>query len=271
MLKEAIMNLARSKRVAGLTIVAGGVIGASLSFNFLGSGDVPAPDPVVVPTATVEAATPAVQRGIVTGRITDEQTGRSLAAAQVYFSGLKLGGLSQQNGKYLLLNVPTGTHTLTISRIGYGSREAQVTVGGGQTVEQNFAVAQESLQIEPIIVTVTPGATDRMSNGNTVTTVDVVAVTAQVSRISVEAGPVTVQVPITSTQQVLNASGVSSVDEPLIYIDGIRVDDPFSHPGDLDKLDPDDIESIEILRPAAAAALYGEEASVGVIQITLKR
>ena len=51
---EAIMNLARSNQAAALAIVAGGVIGASLSISFLGSGDVPAPDPVVVPAATVE-------------------------------------------------------------------------------------------------------------------------------------------------------------------------------------------------------------------------
>ena len=59
--KEAIMNLARSKRVAGLTIVAGGVIGASLSISFLGSGDVPAPDPVVVlaPDPVVVPSVPA--------------------------------------------------------------------------------------------------------------------------------------------------------------------------------------------------------------------
>ncbi len=54
--KEAIMNLARSKRVAGLTIIAGGVIGASLSISFLGSrsDDVPAPDPVVAAALTPE-------------------------------------------------------------------------------------------------------------------------------------------------------------------------------------------------------------------------
>ena len=46
-----------------------------------------------------------------------------------------------------------------MSRIGYGTREAQVTVGGGQTVEQNFAVAQEALPVDSIVVTVTPDTT----------------------------------------------------------------------------------------------------------------
>jgi len=54
--KEAIMRIYRTNQVATLAIVAGGVIGASLSISFLGSGDVPAPDPVVVPSAPAEEA-----------------------------------------------------------------------------------------------------------------------------------------------------------------------------------------------------------------------
>ena len=96
------MRLSRSDLLPMLTIVAGVALGASLSFGFLGSrsDNVPAPDPVVAPALTVAAATPAVRRGIVTGRITDEQTGESVAAVQVYFSNLKLGGLSQQTGRW---------------------------------------------------------------------------------------------------------------------------------------------------------------------------
>lgn len=96
---------------------------------------------------TVESATRVAARvGTVTGQVTDAQAGVSLAAAQVYIANLDLlGALSQQNGQYLLQNVPAGTHTLSVSRIGYRTTEAQITVSGDQTVEQDFSVAEEAV------------------------------------------------------------------------------------------------------------------------------
>ena len=242
----------------------------------------------------------AQQGGTITGRVTDNSTGQPLAAVQVFISALDLGGLTQQNGRYLLQNVPAGTHTLSASRIGYRTVEAQVTVGGGQTVEQNFAVSAEALQLDEIIVTGTPGGTQRRAIGNSVTVVDAAAITAQV--------------PITTMQQLLSARtpglnftraaggiglgssinirGFSSVligNQPLIYVDGIRVDNSFGLGPDnfvsffqtqdytgvgasaLDDINPEDIESIEVIKGPAAATLYGSEASAGVIQIITKR
>ncbi len=103
----------------------------------------------------------AQQGGTVTGRVTDASNGQPIAAVQVFISSLDLGGLTQQNGRYLLQNVPAGTHTLSVSRIGYRTVEAQITVGGGQTVEQNFSVAEEALQLDAIVVTGTVGGTTR--------------------------------------------------------------------------------------------------------------
>ena len=63
-----------------------------------------------------------------------------------------LGALSQQNGQYLLQNVPAGTHTLSVSRIGYRTTEAQITVSGDQTVEQDFSVVEEAVQLDGVMV-----------------------------------------------------------------------------------------------------------------------
>ncbi len=242
----------------------------------------------------------AQQGGTITGRVNDASSGQPLAAVQVFISALDLGGLTQQNGRYLLQNVPAGTHTLAVSRIGYRTIEAQVTVGGGQTVEQNFSVSEEALQLDEIIVTGTAGGTQRRAIGNAVTTVDAAAITAQV--------------PITTMQQMLSARtpglnftraaggigvgsainirGFSSIligNQPLIYVDGIRVDNSFSQGPEnfnslfsvrdaggmgssaLDDINPEDIESIEVIKGPAAATLYGSEASAGVIQIITKR
>ena len=103
----------------------------------------------------------AQQGGTVTGRVLDTQRGLPIPAVQVFIANLELGGLTQQNGRYLLQNVPAGTHTLSVSRIGYRTTEVQVTVGGGQTVEQNFTMSEEALALDEIIVTGTAGGTRR--------------------------------------------------------------------------------------------------------------
>jgi hypothetical protein len=116
----------------------------------------------------------------VTGRVTT-QSGEPLAAVQVFIAGSGIGALTQQNGRYLLLNVPAGTHTLTAERIGFASRTAQITVAAGATVAQDFVLAEQALGLDEIIVTGTAGGTQRRAIGNTVTQVSVSEVTQTVA------------------------------------------------------------------------------------------
>src|SRR5688572_8788373 len=113
----------------------------------------------------------------VTGRITNQQTGEPLAAVQVFIAGSGIGALSQQNGRYLLLNVPAGTHRITAERIGYRSATQEITVTAGQTAVQDFALAEQALGLDEIIVTGTPGGTQRRAIGNVVSSVSAAAVT----------------------------------------------------------------------------------------------
>ncbi len=141
------MKLSGTDLVPVLTVIAGGGIGFSLSVGLLllsPSIDVPAPDPVMPPTATVESANRSARAGTVVGRVTDAQAGGSIAAAQVFIASLGVGGVSQQNGRYLLQNVPAGTHTLTVARIGYQATLVEIKVVGDQTVEQNFVLSESA-------------------------------------------------------------------------------------------------------------------------------
>ena len=110
----------------------------------------------------------AQQTGTVTGRVTDAQGGAPIASVQIYIEGLNLGALTQQNGRYLLVNVPAGTHTVTAARIGYGTITSEVTVGAGATVVQDIVLTQEALQLQEVIVTGTVGQTQRRALGNSV-------------------------------------------------------------------------------------------------------
>jgi hypothetical protein len=117
----------------------------------------------------------------ITGRVLDQSTGQPLAAVQVFIAGSGLGALSQQNGRYLLLNVPAGTHTINAQRIGYGGQTAEITVAAGETAVRDFRLAEQALGLDEIIVTGTPGGTQRRAIGNTVTSVSAAELTRDVS------------------------------------------------------------------------------------------
>ena len=238
----------------------------------------------------------AQQGGTITGRVLDSDTGQPLAAVQVFISALDLGGLTQQNGRYLLQNVPAGTHTITVARIGYRTAEAQASVGGGQTVEQNFLITEEALALDEIIVTGTPGGTQRRAIGNTVASVAVSDITADVAVSSFQdllAGRTPGLQFVTQSGNVGTGSGITirgvtsfntGRNRPLIYVDGVRVDNADNkgptigeatgsrgQASSMDDFNPEDIASIEIIKGPAAASLYGTEASAGVIQIITKK
>src|SRR5688572_22130904 len=122
----------------------------------------------------------------VTGRVTDQRSGQPLAAVQVFIAGSGIGALSQQNGRFLLLNLPAGTHTLTAERIGYRSVTATVMVAAGQTVVQDFQLAEQALGLDEIIVTGTPGGTQRRAIGNSVTSVSATEVTQRTAVANVQ-------------------------------------------------------------------------------------
>ena len=240
---------------------------------------------------------PGVGAQQLTGRVTDQLSGEPLAAVQVFIAGSGIGALSQQNGRYLLLNVPAGTHTLTAERIGYRSVTQQATVSAGETVVQDFVLNETALGLDEIVVTGTPGGTQRRAIGNSVATVEAAAVTRAVPAASLQK-LLTGRAPglqfaraVTDlgTGSSLDIRGVASLtlrSEPLIYVDGVRVNNDATAGPDLGHrgrlmdagevnvlgdFNPEDIESIEIIKGPAAATLYGTEASAGVIQIITKR
>ncbi len=230
----------------------------------------------------------AQQGGTVTGRISDSQSGIPIGAVQVFIPSLDLGGLTQQNGRYLLQNVPAGTHELNVARIGYRTVAQQVTVGVGQVFEQNFALVEEALALDEIVVTGTAGGSQVRAIGNVV------------ARLALP--DLLVTAPVSTTEDVLQgripglqmigtpnsagdggqilirgAASVGLSGDPIVFIDGVRMNGEraevarYSTQSRLNDIDPRDIESIEVIKGPAAATLYGTEAANGVIQIITKK
>jgi hypothetical protein len=227
----------------------------------------------------------------VTGRVVNSQTGASVSAVQVFIAGSGIGALSQQNGRYLLLNVPVGTHTLTAQRIGYGQQSAEVTVAAGATVVRDFALAEQALGLDEIIVTGTAGGARQREVGTAVTRLDA---SDLMMRTAIPSLGEALQGQVTGLQMSqsggqgtapnINFRGGSSVSQsnaPLFYVNGVRM---YSRQADtgtrgsgsyqfnpIAHIKAADIERIEVVRGPAATTLYGTEASGGVIQIFTRR
>lgn len=234
----------------------------------------------------------AQQTGTLSGRVVDANTLQPISSAQVFIPSLNLGSLTREDGRYLLVNVPAGTHSVRAQTIGYRSANVDATVAPGQTATADFSMQQDALALDEVIVTGTPGGTQRRAIGNVVTRVSAEEI--------VERAPVAnMQDLLTSrapgldfqrtngnvgTGSQIRIRGVSSLSlggQPLIYVDGVRVDNATDKGPNLsnrgasssafDDINPDDIASIEVIKGPAAATLYGTEASAGVIQIITKK
>ena len=225
--------------------------------------------------------------GTLVGTVRDAASQRPLEAVQVYIEGTGIGALTNAAGRYLLLNVPAGEHTIVAEIVGYRSGSATVTVGAGQSVVQDFGLDQTAITLDEVVVTGAGIATEKRKLGNTIATLDAStldnAPISDFSQMIAGREPGVVALPSSGATgegaaiRIRGSSSLSQLNEPIIYVDGIRVDrsavslSGTGNPSRLDDIPPESIERVEILKGAAAATLYGTEASNGVIQIFTKR
>ena len=231
------------------------------------------------------AAVPMVahaQNGRVTGTVIDAETGAPLASVQVYIQATSTGALTNNSGTFTLENVPPGTYTLIAQRIGYQeSRQEGVSVTDGTTTSLTLQMAQQVLALQGIVATglvdpvegvrapIAVARVDRelmpiMASGDAVQSLQGRIPGMTISRMSGQPGEgVTMQLRTPTT---LRTDGESA---PLIVVDGVMLGGSGTiSTSDIEAMD---IESIEVIRGAAAASLYGSRAAAGVIAITTAR
>lgn len=229
----------------------------------------------------------AQQTGAVTGQVTAEGTGRPLGGAQVAFVDLNIGMLTNNSdGRFLVASVPVGTHEITVTYIGYRTVREQVTVQAGQTSEVDVRLASAAIGLDEIVVTGAGAPTERRRLGQTINSVDAseIALSPVTSVTQALQGRVPGMAGAVGNRETGQADlpvfrGLTSLSQrntPIIYIDGIRMNNKgFRSAGlftdQLGQISPNDIERIEVIKGAAAATLFGTEASSGVIQIFTKR
>ncbi|HKW09983.1 MAG TPA: TonB-dependent receptor plug domain-containing protein, partial [Gemmatimonadaceae bacterium] len=235
--------------------------------------------------------------GIVAGKVTDAQSGAPLDAVTIAVQGTQLGAVTGPDGTYRVTRVPNGARVLAARRIGYGAVTRTVTASDGQTLTLDFALQTSAVNLQEVVVTGTAGNQTRAAQGAVVATVDASRITteAPVSTLSqvlegrVAGVNVTTASGTSGTAPRINIRGATSIslsNAPLLFIDGVRAysgsrNDVGSYHGleilggqsvtALNDLNPDDIESIEIVKGPAASTLYGADASAGVIQVITKK
>ncbi len=231
--------------------------------------------------------------GTVRGTISNAASGAPISDVQVSIVGTRRGAITNETGRYTITGAPAGPVTLRAQKVGYSPMQMAVTVGGSGIVTADFRLTTVAVALDQVVVTGTPGATSKRVLGNTVATVQAAQVTAVAPVPNVtellqgRASGVNVLTTSgavgTSAQiRIRGASSLSGNTQPVIYIDGIRMQggaqSSFDNSGAtvqatsaLDAIDPNDIESVEVIKGPAAATLYGADAASGVIQIITKK
>ena len=220
------------------------------------------------------ATVAAQQTGTVAGTVTDIATGQTLESALVRVDGADAGALTNQAGRYLMVGVSAGQRELTFLIVGYAEQTFQVNVVAGETTVFNAELEAQPIQMQDLVVTGVARATPRVKLPFTVEKVDIAdipvpAISAESFLVGKVPGVKVVrgsgQPGQTGDILLRGATSISGGQAPLVIVDGVIVDAAF------DDLSTLDVESIEVVKGAAGASLYGSRAANGVIQIRTKR
>lgn len=234
--------------------------------------------------------------GSVAGRVTDARSGLAIGGATVEIQGTRLGAITSIDGRYRIAVVPAGEQIVVARRIGYASLRRTVTVVAGQPASADFVLEASAYSLDEVVVTGTAGGEQRRTLGNAVAIIDAPTamqrsaapnLTSLLSSRSPGAiiTPGSGRIGAGPTIQIRGRSTLSLSSEPIIYVDGVRVNNAVNQgpqggflgaqnagvANRLNDISPDDIESIEIIRGPAASTIYGTEAANGVIQIITKK
>lgn len=252
----------------------------------------------VAPAARAQA-TAAPAGGVIVGTVIDSSTTNPVSGATVAIEGGRFGALTGSDGRYRIANVPAGTYSMVARRIGYAPSRKPVTVGADEEVTVDFRLRVAVSSLSEVIVTGTAGGQERRELGTSVGQVDAAnelsksqssnlgnLLNSRVAGVSVI--PSSGRLGAGPNISIRGVSSLSLDNNPLIYIDGVRVSNRTAGGpttganggfgaqnsgvvGRLNDISPEDIESIEIIKGPAASTIYGTEASNGVIQIITKK
>ena len=204
----------------------------------------------------------------VTGVVISDEDGQPVIGASVQVKGTQQGAITDVDGKFTLTNVPSSAGTLVISFVGMHTEEVEIQPNMTVRMKTNAELLDE-------VMVVAFGTAKKSAFTGSATVVDnekiqQSQVTSVTSALAGSAPGVTLTSDSgdPSSSPSIRIRGISSINaenDPLIIVDGA----PYS--GDLGNLNPNDVESMTVLKDAASTALYGARGANGVVIITTKR
>jgi TonB-linked SusC/RagA family outer membrane protein len=240
----------------------------------------------------------------ISGTVTNEQ-GVPLPGATVLIQGTTTGAHTDDAGRYVIVvpaNNANGQSAVLVARvIGYSARQVPIVLTAGSNISQSFALVVNPLNLDAVLVTGAGTSTTRERLTTTINTVDSSALTRAtnpqnvVSALAAQAPNVEVRTQsgepgASASIKIRGSASLSGTNQPLFVVDGQPIDNQtFSTqsiangsgtasgadastvaPNRASDINPADIESIQILKSSAAAAIYGARAANGVVLITTK-
>jgi TonB-linked SusC/RagA family outer membrane protein len=235
------------------------------------------------------ASTAAAQQRAISGTITEAGANAPIAQVQIQVVGTNLGALTNAEGRYTIRGVNPGTYQLRALRVGFTQQTRSVTVGAAEDATADFVLQSAPISLAPVVTTAT-GEQRKVELGNNVTVMDA-ATRVETAPVKSVGEILTATAPgvqlltgnITGAGERIRVRGTNSLslnNEPIVVIDGVRmVSDNNSasigvggtNPSRLADINPEEIETIEVVKGPSAATLYGTDAANGVIVITTKR
>ena len=260
----------------------------SASARIAGSRLVHAIVTVMLVAATPVSAVLAQATGRIVGTVADSASGRPLSSVLVTVNGTRLRAMTDDAGAFTIGAVPAGTHTLEVRRIGYQRGSGAVTVTDGGTANVAIRLLAAPLSLEAIVTTGVVDPTSGTRVPFTVGRIDAenapVPPTNAIEMIQGKVAGVTVipsgQAGSGTNIMLRSPTSIYKSNAPLIVVDGVIVSSSASggnfssgasFGGSTADLESLNIESIEVVKGAAAASLYGSRAQAGVIQIRTQR
>ncbi len=231
------------------------------------------------------------QRGAVSGQVTDKANGAPVPAASVVIVGTSRGTSTASDGRYHIANLPAGPAQVRILRLGFEPQTQTIQITDNGTATADFALNPSAVTLDQVVVSATGEQQRQRETGNAVSTINPDSVAqpavADFSDMLNSRAPGVSIVQQSGTTggaskiRIRGANSVSLNNDPLLVIDGNRVDNNSNSMSAnlftggqtisrFNDLNPDEIEDVQILKGPAASALYGTAGANGVILVTTR-
>ncbi len=231
--------------------------------------------------------------GVVTGRVIDSASRQPLPSVSVRIVGTANGALTRADGGFTITAVPAGSQKVRASRIGFGAQTRDIAVQAGGTVSVEFSMGSQAAVLSDIVVT-GYGTQRRESITGSVATVNadeanvgVVTNADQLLQGRVAGVQMTTNngEPGAGSQiRIRGGTSITASNDPLYVVDGVPLQNEGTVAGaatpgvnaqlgrnPLNAINPNDIESMTVLKDASATAIYGSRGANGVVLIQTKR